>query len=85
MPEVVAMHQYHECAGTLVQLPGVRAADVIESDARLDRPSIEVTIGPGYERVPPRVLGVIRDHDFGIDPSLSGSQGQPRHWKLVVV
>jgi len=85
MSEVVALSQYYDAAETFEQLPGVRAVDVIDDDPRLDRPCIELVIGPAFERVPPRVHGVIRDHDMGTRPDLSGAQGRPRHWILVVV
>jgi hypothetical protein len=85
MPEVVAREQYEQCADTLRALPGVRAVDVLATDTRLDRPCIEVVIGPGYERVPPRVHRVIAEHDFGTRPDLAGARGQPRHFVVVVV
>jgi len=85
MSETVHVEQYHECADDLAGLPGVRVVDVLANDGRLDRPCIEVTVGPGYERVPPRVLRIVAEFDFGTRPDLSGSRGQPRHWTLVVV
>jgi len=85
MAEVVAREQYQRCADALEALPGVRAADVLGNDGRLDRPCIEVVVGPAYERVPPRVHRTIAEHDFGTRPDLSGSRGQPRHHIVVVV
>ena len=85
MSEVVALSQYYEAAEAFEQLPGVRGIDVISGDGRLDRPCIELTIGPGYERTPPRVHRTVAKFDFGTRPDLSGSRGQPRHWTLVVV
>jgi len=81
---VVAMQQYRDCATALEMTQGVAAVDVIDDPPQLDRPSIEVLVGPGYERVPRRVLNVITDHDFGTRPDLSGSVGQPRHFLVVV-
>ena len=85
MPEVVAREQYEECADALRALPGVRAVDVLGDDGRLDRPCIEVVVGPGYERSPARVLRTIAEYDFGTRPDLSGARGQPRHFVVVVV
>jgi len=85
MPEVVALSQYYDAAEVFEQLPGVRAVDVLEDDPALDRPCIELVIGPGYERVPPRVHRTLATFDFGTRPDLSGSQGRSRHWVLVVV
>lgn len=85
MPEVVAREQFEECAADLEGLTGVRAADIHGTGSRLDRPYIEVTVGPGYERVPPRVSRTIAEHDFGTRPDLSGSRGRPRQCVLVVV
>jgi hypothetical protein len=82
MPEVVNVQQYRDCATALAHVTGVRAADVIDRDPELDRPAIQVTVGPAYERVPPRVLGVIRDYDFGL--ARLSIRGQPRHFVLVV-
>jgi len=85
MPEVVALSQYYDAAESFEHLTGVRAVDVIEDDPRLDRPCVELTIGPDYERIPPRVHGVVRDYDFGTRPDLSGSRGNPWYFILVVV
>jgi len=85
MPELVNAEQYDKFAGEVICIPGVRAADVIRDDPRLDRPCVELVIGPGYERVPPRVLRKVAEFDFGTRPDLSGSRGRPRHWTVVVV
>ena len=85
MPEVVGRERYHDAAAALEQLVGVRAVDVFAEGGQLDRPCLEVVVGPGYERVPPRVLRVVAAHDMGIRPDLSGGQGRPPHWVLVVV
>jgi hypothetical protein len=84
MPKVVNVQQYHDAAHALNHVTGVRAADVIDRDPELDRPTIKVHLEPGYERVPARVHGVIRDYEFGTRPDHSGVQGQPRHFVLVV-
>lgn len=67
------------------QDPDGETVDVISGDGRLNRPCIELTIGPGYERIPPRVHRTVAEFDFGTRPDLSGSRGRPRHWTLVVV
>jgi hypothetical protein len=41
-----------------------------------------MTVAPG-DRVPPRVLGVVREHDLGLRPDLGGRIGQPAHFVLV--
>ena len=84
MPELVNGEQFQRCAEDLIALPGVRAVDVQHDRPDLDRPCIEVVVGPGYERVPPRVLDAVREHDLGLRPDLSGSRGRPRHWVVVV-
>ena len=84
MPEVVPIDQYHNAADALGALSGVRAADVLEQDPRLDRPCIELVIGPAFERVPPRVHRVVAEFDFGTRPDLSGSRGNPRYFILVM-
>lgn len=83
MPEVVAREQYDACAAALEALTGVVAASVLERDD-LDRPCIQVTVAP-YERVPPRVHRTVAEYDFGTRPDLSGRQGRPGRWQLVVV
>jgi hypothetical protein len=45
---------------------GVAAVDVIEHDSRTDGPLLELTVGAGYDRVPPRVIRCLADHDCGI-------------------
>lgn len=84
MSETVAVHRYRECATSLSMTTGVRNAEVIVNDQRLDGHCIEVVVGPDYERVPPRVLGILRDHGLGTRPDLGGSIG-PGHYLLVVV
>lgn len=50
----------------LEALPGVEAVDVLESDDRLDRRALEVTVGPGFTRVPASVLRTLAMHDSGV-------------------
>jgi len=66
MPEMVDPQQYRECAEALAALPGVVATDVLDRDPRVGRPLLEVVVGPGYVRVPPRVLRAVAAHDLGI-------------------
>jgi len=35
-------------------------------------------------RVPPRVLGVVREYDLGLRPDLGGRIGQPAHYVVAV-
>ncbi|WP_247001061.1 hypothetical protein [Halosolutus gelatinilyticus] len=44
----------------------VRAADIQERDPRVNRPAIEVTIGPDVKGVPPAVVRMLGDADLGI-------------------
>lgn len=54
-------------ADTLRSLPGVRSVAITHPDVRVDeRRSLEVTIGEGYRRVPPRVIRVLAEHDCGV-------------------
>ena len=66
MPEMVSKTEYDRAAEDLLGLAGVRAADVLDRDPRADRPLLELTVGPGYLRVPPRVLRSIANHDLGV-------------------
>lgn len=66
MPEMIDPGQLHDAADDLAGLPGVLAADVLDRDPRTQRPLLEVVAGPGYERVPPRVLRKIAEHDLGV-------------------
>jgi len=85
MPEFVATHEYETAADALEALPGVEATDVYDAGdhPQLDRGCIEVVVSPG-ERVPPRVLATIREHDLGLRPDLGGRVGQPAHFVVVV-
>ena len=85
MPEFVATHEYEDAADALEALPGVKETDVYDTGdhPQLDRGCIEVVVSPG-ERVPPRVLATIREHDLGLRPDLGGRVGQPAHFVVVV-
>lgn len=65
MPEMIEPAQLHDAADDLAGLPGVVATDVLDRDPRVQRPLLEITVGPRYERVPPRVLRKIAEHDLG--------------------
>jgi len=86
MSETVATHEHRTAAETLDALPGVVDTQVFApgDHPQLGRSCIEIMVGPDYARVPPRVLGVIRDHDLGLRPDLGGRTGQPAHFVLVV-
>jgi hypothetical protein len=66
MPEMTDPAQYEDFAGDAIGLAGVLAADVLDRDPRVDRPICELTVGPCYIRVPPRVLRRIAEHDLGV-------------------
>jgi len=83
MPEIAQPAQYEDCADALAGLPGVVAADVLDRDPRVDRPLLEVVVGPGYVRVPPRVLRAVAAHDLGI--RRIAPQGTEGHLAVEVV
>jgi hypothetical protein len=86
MAEHVATHEYQRAARALNAIPGVVDTQLYESGdhPQLDRGCIEITVGPDYERVPPRVLSVIREHGLGLRPDLGGRIGEPAHFVVVV-
>jgi len=54
-------------ADALRALPGVEHVAITHVDPRVsDRRSLEVTHAAGYERVPPRVLRTLAEHDCGV-------------------
>jgi len=83
MPEMVDVQEYEAAAADLRALPGVVAVDVLDRDPRIQRPLVEVVVGPGYERVPPRVLRTIADHDLGVRRTVP--QGTGGHFTVEVV
>jgi len=85
MPEVLSIEKYRAAADRFLQVPGVRTARVLRDHPQLDRPAVRVQVGPGYERVPPRVYAAIAECDLGVRPDLSGSQSRPQHWIVVAV
>ena len=82
MPEMASPDQYRRFADDVGALPGVVAADVLDRDPRLQRPLCEVTVGPKYERVPPRVLRTVADYDLGLHDCSPRPEG---YYTLVVV
>lgn len=66
MPNSRPASGHDEAAAALRDLPGVEAADVLAADPALGGPVVELAVGPGFERVPPRVLRVLARHDLGI-------------------
>lgn len=84
MPEMVGPAQYDAFADDVVGLPGVVGAEVVARDDALQRPMVELTIGPDYQRVPPRVLRCIAEHDLGVRPGWGGTQADG-YLRLVVV
>jgi len=76
-------------ARAMAELTFLYSEQAYESDEpgdhpQLDRECIEITVGPDYERVPPRVLATVREHDLGLRPDLGGRIGQPAHYVVVV-
>jgi hypothetical protein len=49
-----------------LSLTGVQAADVLTDDSRTESHVLELTVGPGYDRVPPRVIRVLAECDVGV-------------------
>lgn len=73
-----------ECATArldIESLPGVISVSVSQDDPRLDRNVLEITVAPGYDRVPPRVLRTLARHDFGIRDVTP--RGEPAHLHIV--
>lgn len=82
MAEMADPVQYEAAADELRGLAGVLSADVLNRDPRLGRPLIEVVVGPGYERAPPRVLRMIAEHDLGTRAQIPRPDG---HFVVEVV
>jgi len=82
MPEMVGVSQYEDFAGDVIGLAGVLAADVLDRDPRVGRPICELTVGDGYQRVPPRVLRAIAKHDLGVYDVTQRTGG---YYRVVVV
>lgn len=72
-----------DAADDLEGLPGVRDASVLEDDPRYGTHALGVTVGPEYDRTPPRVLRALADHDLGL--AECNPQGSPRHHILVAL
>lgn len=73
-----------ECATArqaLESLPAVVAVSVLQDDPRFERNVLEVTVGPDYDRVPPAVLRVLAEYDFGVRDT--SPRGDPRHYTVV--
>lgn len=83
-PQLRHIDDYEKCANRLRSLPGVEAVDVNEDDPRVDGPLAECTIGPGFDRVPPRVLRTIADCDLGID-DVSTQGVEPTRYHVAVI
>lgn len=85
MSEYIGLDEYRTRAAYLQELPTVDDATVIESDDRLDgEPSIEVLVGPGFDRVPPSVLRRLAATDLGTERQTSFHGDSGRYYKLVV-
>jgi protein involved in temperature-dependent protein secretion len=79
---MVDKSQYEDFAGDAIGLAGVLAADVLDRDPRVERPICELTVGGGYQRVPPRVLRAIAKHDLGVYDVTRRTGG---YYRVVVV
>lgn len=58
-------HRLRECGQALHGITGVQCVDVLANDAALNDPILEITLAK-YDRVPPRVLRTLTDHDTGV-------------------
>ena len=73
MPEHRSRASLEAAAEHVAMLPGVVTSEVIDSD-EYARPLVSVVVGTEYERVPPRILRRLTDHDCGIvDVSRQGT------------
>lgn len=61
-----SIDEYYDLAERLERFPTVVSADVLERDARVNQPAIEVLVGPRLERVPPAVVRVLGEGDLGV-------------------
>jgi len=66
MPEHRPVGVHGDARDALELLPGVVVVDVVAADPALGGPAIEMSVGPKYDRVPPRVLRCLAAHDLGI-------------------
>ncbi|MFW6318050.1 MAG: hypothetical protein ACOC06_06235 [Halorubrum sp.] len=57
---------YCALADRLEGLPVVVGVDVVEHDAQLARPALEISVGPDLERVPPEIVRIVGEADVGI-------------------
>lgn len=74
---------YDALADALTALPGVIFADHVRDPVVPDRPIVEAVVGRDYDRLPPRVLRTIADHDFGVwDVS---RRGDPSFYVVVAL
>jgi len=84
MGEVVAIGHYRTACEDLDSLRGVEA-DLTEMDERVEGPLIEVAVGPGYRRIPPRVHRVIAAHDLGTRNSMRQRTDRGALWIVEVL
>lgn len=74
MPAVSA-EQLNAATLALQQVDGVETVDCLVDERRL-----VVVVGPDYNRVPPRVLRPLLDHDLGVEDISPQSDGE---WLFV--
>jgi len=62
-----ALPVVEEAADELLDVPVVHAVTVIKADSRYHgRATIRITLAEGVERVSPRILKRLYDHDLGV-------------------
>lgn len=77
MTEVRDPADLRDAADVLAALPGVIDPVTVQPDPQLDAFTVEITVGPSYDRVPPRVLRTLAEHDLGIHDVTT--RGEPVH------
>lgn len=83
MTEVRDPQDLRDAATELAALPGVIDPVTVQPDPQLDEFTVEITVGPHSERVPPRALRTLATHDLGIDDVTT--RGNPTHHVVTAV
>jgi len=66
MTDHTGVAHYREVGQLCLTLPGVEKAEVERHHPRHEGTALILRVGPGYGRVPPRVLRMLADHAMGI-------------------
>lgn len=77
MIEYKPPERMRQAGQVLLGLPGVVDVDVLTTDVRTGTPTLEICVGPDFDRVPPRVLRTLAEFDLGIDDVTT--RGDPTH------